>query len=133
MGIFVTLSYFLYFIPLLPLIGFLENAVINTQLRQAGFINPIYEFGRVVSKHPVYGTDRIIFPDPTLVFGRVGEATLSIMYYIDMFQVCFIVLYLFFLAIFFEKSGSFTRFINKMGFMYFGLFLLLKAHTYVDT
>lgn len=133
MGIFVTLSYFLYFIPLLPLIGFLENAVINTQLRQAGFINPIYSFGRVVSKHPIFGTDRIIFPDPSLVFGKAGEVLVPMSYYVEVFQLCFIVLFLFFLAIFFEKSGEFTRFINKISFMYFGIFLLLKAHARLDT
>jgi hypothetical protein len=37
MANFVTLSYFLYFIPLLPLTGFLENAVIRTQLRHSIF------------------------------------------------------------------------------------------------
>jgi len=29
MGIFVTASYFLYFIPILPLLGFLENKLIE--------------------------------------------------------------------------------------------------------
>jgi hypothetical protein len=35
MANFVTLSYFLYFIPMLPLIGFLENAIITYELRYA--------------------------------------------------------------------------------------------------
>jgi len=35
MGTFVTLSYFVYFVPLLPLVGFLENAIIQHQLRYA--------------------------------------------------------------------------------------------------
>jgi quinol-cytochrome oxidoreductase complex cytochrome b subunit len=34
MSVFVTLSYFLYFFPLLPLTGYLENAVIRDELRQ---------------------------------------------------------------------------------------------------
>lgn len=33
MSVFVTLSYFLYFFPLLPLSGYLENAVIRDELR----------------------------------------------------------------------------------------------------
>jgi quinol-cytochrome oxidoreductase complex cytochrome b subunit len=33
MSVFVTLSYFLYFFPLLPLAGYLENAVIRDELR----------------------------------------------------------------------------------------------------
>jgi hypothetical protein len=35
MGIFVTLSYFMYFMPLLPLVGFLENSIIQHELRYA--------------------------------------------------------------------------------------------------
>jgi len=34
MGIFVTLCYFLYFIPMLPIAGFLENTIINNELKQ---------------------------------------------------------------------------------------------------
>jgi quinol-cytochrome oxidoreductase complex cytochrome b subunit/NADH:ubiquinone oxidoreductase subunit 2 (subunit N) len=41
MANFVTLSYFLYFIPLLPIIGFLENAIIHYELRYAVLTLPI--------------------------------------------------------------------------------------------
>jgi len=39
MGVFVTLCYFLYFIPLLPITGFLENTIINNELKQASIFN----------------------------------------------------------------------------------------------
>jgi hypothetical protein len=38
MGIFVTFCYFFHFLALLPFGGFLENAVINHELRKASFL-----------------------------------------------------------------------------------------------
>ena len=47
MANFVTTSYFLYFIPMLPIVGFLETAIIGFELKYAAII-PIFVTGSAV-------------------------------------------------------------------------------------
>jgi len=44
MGAFLTFSYFFHFIALLPLAGFLENAIINYELRKASLFFFSFEY-----------------------------------------------------------------------------------------
>jgi quinol-cytochrome oxidoreductase complex cytochrome b subunit/NADH:ubiquinone oxidoreductase subunit 2 (subunit N) len=97
MGAFVTISYFLYFIPLLPLIGFLENAVIQHELRYAAL--PVFFMFNEVS---LLGGDELSF----------------FFNWLHLFQVGFIAIFLLCLGIFFPKSGEFIRFLNKLAFGY---------------
>jgi len=45
MANFVTSSYFLYFIALLPIIGFIENAVIHAELKKISQGTTTYSLG----------------------------------------------------------------------------------------
>ena len=61
MGIFVTVSYFFYFIPLLPLAGFIGNSVITHQLKYAGVVMPVIspKAADYIKDHLPYATNRI--------------------------------------------------------------------------
>jgi ubiquinol-cytochrome c reductase cytochrome b/c1 subunit len=106
MGVFVTISYFSYFIAFLPLTGFLENAVIQNQLRHAS----LFLFTFNISERTVekiggnsLGADSVFFD----FFNSL-----------EIIQISFIGCFLLFLGMFFPKSGTFTRFLNRLGAFY---------------
>lgn len=142
MGIFVTVSYFFYFIPFLPLAGFLENVVIKHQLRHASlfFINML-----ILSKFPSVTTRKWAgassdeFFDASFLDGvTITEEDFRSTYidpidyrilggenhffnffnFLEFFQVVFIAIFILFLGIFISKSGEFTRFLNKISSLY---------------
>lgn len=138
MGIFVTLSYFCYFIPFLPLAGYLENAVIKNQLRHAS----IFSFSAILPSYslidqtnggdgnggPKMDVDFDVSPQDLIDFysrtinyriaGGTDENFISFFSALEFMQVCFIGTFILFLGIFFPKSGEFTRFLNRLGALY---------------
>ncbi len=131
MGVFVTLSYFLYFIPLLPFTGFLENAVIKNQLRHAALFSlNIFNIPSFFNFNVNVGGDDKNFDITSLkmeVFhNQINEITLlggensfiDFFSNLELFQIAFLGMYLLLLGIFFPKSGEFTRFLNRIGAFY---------------
>jgi hypothetical protein len=55
MGIFVTFCYFFHFIALLPFGGFLENAVINYELRYSSFL--LYSLSKIKEADAFYNSE----------------------------------------------------------------------------
>lgn len=138
MGVFVTVSYFLYFIPLLPLTGVIENAVIKNQLRHASlfpinFLNlPSYS---VLNKNSggdsndydmskydfdVTPQDLSDFFSNKINYQFLGgdENFITFFSLLEFMQISFVGLFLLLLGIFFPKSGEFTRFLNRLGALY---------------
>lgn len=140
MGVFVTLSYFAYFIPVLPLAGYLENAVIKNQLRHASLFsfNAILPVYSLVNHSKIQGGDSIDDPKISIDYdvtpqelkefysrtinyrmtGGTDENLISFFSSIEFLQVCFVGVFILFLGIFFPKSGEFTRFLNRLGALY---------------
>lgn len=141
MGVFVTVSYFFYFIPFLPLSGFLENAVIKNQLRHAAFIYLNILNIPSISKLNVNGegdSDSDFFDTSTIDkldiqphdlrdyymkpidYRLVGGEDTFINFFssLELFQISFLALFILFLGIFFPKSGEFTRFLNRISSLY---------------
>lgn len=139
MGIFVTFSYFCYFIPLLPLTGYLENGVIKNQLRHAtlfSFSAIIPSFSKLNANkggdsdaafdmsaynYDVSGQDLSNYFSRTVnvrVLGGENESFISFFSSLEFIQVSFVGLFILFLGIFFPKSGEFTRFLNRLGALY---------------
>jgi len=142
MGIFVTVSYFFYFIPFLPLAGFLENAVIKNQLRHASFFYlNIFKIPSISKLNSNIGgddgeseffdssaTDNLDITGQDLAdylgkpadFRILGGEDTFITFFssLEFFQISFIALFILFLGIFFPKSGEFTRFLNRISSLY---------------
>lgn len=139
MGIFVTFSYFVYFIPVLPLTGYLENAVIKNQLRHASLFSfssilPVYsavdqsqlaggegDASLNTIDYDITPQDLKNFYSQTINYRMTGgteESWISLFSSIEFFQVCFVGVFILFLGIFFPKSGEFTRFLNRLGAIY---------------
>lgn len=139
MGIFVTFSYFCYFIPLLPLTGYLENSVIKNQLRHASLFSfsaiiPSYSklntniggdsdaaFDMSAYNYDVSGQDLSNYFSRTVnvrILGGDNESFISFFSSLEFIQVSFVGLFILFLGIFFPKSGEFTRFLNRLGALY---------------
>jgi len=124
-GVFVTFWYFFHFLVLLPLGGFIENAVINYEIRQASFfmltgnlfssasttnIEQSQKLLAIMEKESF--DDAFLFNDSTLnIFGYFQ--------YIEIFQIAFVTCFLLMLSLFFPKQAILTRFINKLTFIYF--------------
>ena len=147
-GVFVTISYFLFFIPLLPFFGFVENAVISYQLRYSSiFITlnntqiktqlPHTSNITMTEKGARYTPQdfsfKIKLEDMIEFFkGPVDRKIIGIENNFNLFfsnleiiQLSVIALFILFLGIFFPKSGEFTRFLNKLSFGYL-IFLLWR-------
>jgi len=125
MGIFVTFWYFFHFLVLLPLGGFLENSVINYEIRQA---NVLFFLGNLISskeveQHSVKSQQflAIMEKDSFEEAFNFNTSTLDIFtyfQYVEIFQVAFISLFLLMLSLFFPKQGVLTYFTNKLAFIY---------------
>jgi hypothetical protein len=111
---------------LLPLGGFIENAVINYEIRQASFFmltgnllssteatNSIEKSQKLLAiMEKETFDDAFLFNDSTLnIF--------SYFQYIEIFQIAFVTCFLLMLSLFFPKQAILTRFINKLTFIYF--------------
>ena len=128
MGIFVTFWYFFHFLVLLPLGGFLENAVINYEIRQASLLGLISTFtinndintGKNISKSQelLAIMEKESFED-AYNFKDNALNIFTYFQYIEVFQVAFVVLFLLMLSLFFPKQAVLTRFVNKLTFIYF--------------
>jgi len=141
MGVFVTVSYFFYFIPFLPLSGFLENAVIKNQLRHAAFFYlNIFNIPSVsklnlnvggdsdsdffdtstIDKLDIVPQDLSDFYVKPIDYRLIGGEDTFINFFssLELFQISFIALFILFLGIFFPKSGEFTRFLNRISSLY---------------
>jgi ubiquinol-cytochrome c reductase cytochrome b subunit len=116
MGVFVTISYFLYFIAFLPLTGFLENAVIQNQLRHASLFSFTLNMYKTGGDGDSLAPLEPLAPAPKFVGGE--NAFFDFFNNLELFQVAFIGCFLLFLGMFFPKSGSFTRFLNRVGAFY---------------
>ena len=113
MGIFVTFCYFFHFLALLPFGGFLENAVINHELRKASFL--------FFNLYSVQGLDKIEHlkaKDLTSFWLKDSDSLFAYFQWLEIFQVSFIALFLLSVSLFFSRQGEFTRFINKLTFIY---------------
>ena len=125
-GVFVTFWYFFHFLVLLPLGGFIENAVINYEIRQASFFMLT---GNLLSSTEVTNSieksqkllaimEKETFDDAFLF----NDSTLNIFsyfQYIEIFHIAFVTCFLLMLSLFFPKPAILTRFINKLTFVYF--------------
>jgi ubiquinol-cytochrome c reductase cytochrome b subunit len=113
MGVFVTVSYFLYFITFLPLTGFLENTVIQNQLRHASLLPFVFNISARFGGNS---------EDITTTFKYNSINTQSIFFdffnNLELIQIAFVGGFLLFLGMFFPKSGTFTRFLNRLGAFY---------------
>jgi hypothetical protein len=126
MGQFVTVAYFFYFIPLLPFLGFVENAVISYQLRHASVLLTTNS-SQIISQLPSVSNNVIKQEGERVIIEQkiLGvEPTFNFFFSnLELIQVCIVGLFILFLGIFLPKSGEFTRFLNKLSFTYL-IFLL---------
>jgi len=121
-GVFVTFWYFFHFLVLLPLGGFLENSVINYEIRQAS----LFMFtGSLISSSTVKKSQDLVaimeketFED-AFMFNDTTLNIFTYFQYIEAFQVAFVAFFLLMLSLFFPKQAILTRFINKLTFIYF--------------
>jgi hypothetical protein len=109
MANFVTSSYFLYFIALLPIIGFIENAVIHAELNKLTQGTTNYSLG--------------FLPMLTLMnafdFETLAESMFAIYgTWIQIIQLGFILIYLLFLGTRYTRTGEFALVLNKIAFIY---------------
>jgi NADH:ubiquinone oxidoreductase subunit 2 (subunit N) len=127
MGIFVTFWYFFHFIVLLPLGGFLENAVINYEIRQASFL--FFNASLMASSQDSSVKNTVESQQFLAIMEKesfeeafnFNDFTLNIFTYfqfIEAFQVAFIAVFLLMLSLFFPKQGVLTRFTNKLASVY---------------
>ena len=126
MGQFVTVAYFLFFIPLLPFLGFVENSVISYQLRHASILLTT-NASQITSQLPSVSNNLIKQEGERFIIEQkiLGvEPTFNFFFSnLELIQVCIVGLFILFLGIFLPKSGEFTRFLNKISFTYL-IFLL---------
>lgn len=126
MANFVTLSYFLYFIPLLPLIGFLENAVITQQLQMRKSAAPFvrlssFSLGKldIPTKYTnPYKIEILAEMDQPVSFSIGDEWLLTLGTWLHCFQIGFILTFLLLLSTRYTRNGEFARLLNKLSYIY---------------
>lgn len=140
MANFVTFSYFAYFLVFLPLAGFLENAVINSELRYDSqgrnkfFNNAVATRTASAFLLLPFSAEAILLPNYCFKFAQdwfgVDLETLDfglVLSWLNIMHVLIITLALLFLAIFIPKSIEFSRFLNRLGAFYlFYSFLIVS-------
>lgn len=148
MGIFVTVSYFGYFIPGLSFMGFLENKIITSTLRFGAFwdMTPIYD------RLPIWNllgdpslldrslelraTDKLYTPSAKMPKDYISDVKSVVfdffMINLGGIQVIFLATFILFLGFFFKKTGFFTKFLNKISAIYLVLIALTFTFTIGD-
>lgn len=130
-GVFVTFWYFFHFLVLLPLGGFLENSVLNYEIRQANMLmlgaNVSTTAEEVQKNNQVSQKFLAIMEkdsfDAIFNFDINSLNIFTYFQYIEIFQIAFIFLFLLMLSLFFPKQGVLTYFTNKLASLY--LFFIL--------
>lgn len=148
MGIFVTVSYFGYFIPGLSFMGFLENKIITSTLRFGAFWDfmPVLERSFLLL-HELRANERDksirLWPTEKLYIkgswypkeyvSNVKNVVFDFfMINLGGIQVIFLATFILFLGFFFKKTGSFTKFLNKISAIYLVLIALTFTFTIGD-
>ena len=117
MANFVTSSYFLYFIPMLPLIGFLENAVINYEL--AIIHKDEYSDKDFTREYSLAIIPSLLFLDQFSI--ETMEKYLNITSFcswLAILQLGFILIFLLLLGTRYTRTGEFSLLLNKVAFIY---------------
>jgi len=142
MGIFVTVSYFGYFIPGLSFMGFLENKIITSTLRfgalWTGLREPYDAMWAAFFREPGMRNStaelRVEVPSkiPEYVSNIKSVVFDFFMINLGAIQVVFLATFILFLGFFFKKTGSFTKFLNKISAIYLVLIALTFTFTIAD-
>jgi len=117
MANFVTSSYFLYFIPMLPLIGFLENAVINYEL--AIIHKDTYSDKDFNREYSLAMVPSILFVDQLNIEAVENFLNItSLCSWLAVLQLGFITIFLLLLGTRYTRTGEFSVLMNKLAFLY---------------